>query len=503
MDKWKMYYKEKLQHVWLALTLKKKIYFFSGIVFFIVFLSIMFEIWVVNFSVNDFRIILQDNARNIELMNAIETESNYFSEYIKNPSEEKYKELEDAFKRTRSVISHLPYEYTAIGDYRYAKTWSIHNSYETYEYKRDAILKMEEENPNYIKELYQVYNMQAFLQDYAKTLMTYTLEEGTAAYINKVPYLRVVPFVILLFGIFLLLGTMSLTRLMNKTIIWPIMDLVRVSKRIAANDFFVEDVKVENRDEMGELVEAFNRMKYETGQYIRTLEEKREMASLLHKEELEKLEVEKRLETIKLELLKNQINPHFLFNTLNVISGMANLEGAKTTDKMIKALSALFRYNLKMSEAEVVVAKELKVVKDYMYLQQMRFGSRIDYRIDCQVDSDVVKVPTCSFQPLVENAIIHGLSRKEEGGKIIIRIWEEGQDIMISVADTGVGMTVEKLEHLRNAFKQGVTEQMGIGLGNIYKRVQVMYPNGEVKVFSKKDIGTVVRLRIQQIEREA
>lgn len=498
-----MFYRRKIQDIWLALTLKKKIYFFSGVVFLIVFLSIMFEILVVNFSVNDFQVILQDNARNIGLMNAIETESRYFEEYIKNPNEEKQRELEEVCEQTRSIILSLPYEYIDIGDYRYAKTWSIRNGYETYEQKRNAMLKMEEENPNYIKELYHVYNIQAFLKDYAKTLMTYTLEEGMGAYTKKLPYLRAVPFGVLFIGIFLLWGTISLTHLMNKTIIWPIMDLVRVSKKIAANDFFVEDVKVENRDEMGELVRAFNKMKYETGQYIRALEEKREMASLLHKEELEKLEIERRLETTKLELLKNQINPHFLFNTLNVISGMANLEEAKITDNMIKALSSLFRYNLKMSQSEVVVTKELNVVKDYMYLQQMRFGSRISYSIECKVDRDAVRVPTCSFQPLVENAIIHGLAKKEEGGKIYIRIWEEGPDIIISVRDTGDGMTEEKLENLKHALKQGATEQMGIGLGNIYKRVHVMYPNGEVEVFSKKNIGTVVRLRIQQVEREA
>ena len=243
-------------------------------------------------------------------------------------------------------------------------------------------------------------------------------------------------------------------------------------------------------------------MKDKTGQYIRVLEETKEMADLLHKGELERLEVERRLEATNLELLKNQINPHFLFNTLNVIGGMANLEEAMITEKMIKALSSLFRYNLKMQGAEVVLAQELQVAKDYMYLQQMRFGTRISYHIECKVNVETVKVPTFSFQPLIENAIIHGLSKKEEGGSVYIRVWEEARYIIISVADTGVGMSFEQLEKLRNAFKHGATERVGIGLGNIYKRIHAMYPDGKVEVFSKKNIGTVIRLQIPRIECE-
>ena len=87
--------------------------------------------------------------------------------------------------------------------------------------------------------------------------------------------------------------------------------------------------------------------------------------------------MEKQLEEARLELLKSQINPHFLFNTLNTISGMAKLEEAETTNKMITSLGSLFRYNLKMSEQIVLLARELKVVQDYMFIQQMRFGGRI------------------------------------------------------------------------------------------------------------------------------
>ena len=196
-------------------------------------------------------------------------------------------------------------------------------------------------------------------------------------------------------------------------------------------------------------------------------------------------------------LFRSQINPHFLFNTLNVIGGMANLEDAVITEKMIKALSSLFRYNLKTPEEEVPLAKELKVVEDYMYLQQMRFGSRIAYQVTCSVDQEKVLVPTFTFQPLVENAIIHGLSPKEEGGKIRIRIWQSEEMLYIVIGDTGVGMDEEKLRNLREELqkKDGKT---GIGLGNIYKRIYAMYQGSSVNVYSRKNAGTVIKIRIPQ-----
>ena len=128
--------------------------------------------------------------------------------------------------------------------------------------------------------------------------------------------------------------------ILNRDIVLPVLALVKASKKIASNDFHVEDVKVENKDEIGELARAFNKMKYATQEYILILEEKRKTLDLLHKEELERLEMEKQLEAVQLDLLKSQINPHFLFNTLNVIGGMANLESAETTEKMIMALSS-------------------------------------------------------------------------------------------------------------------------------------------------------------------
>lgn len=284
--------------------------------------------------------------------------------------------------------------------------------------------------------------------------------------------------------------------MMNETIIDPVLNLANASRRIAANDFYIEDVETNNQDEIGELVKAFNKMKYATGEYISALEEKREALDRLHTQELEKLEVDKQLESMNLELLKSQINPHFLFNTLNVIGGMANLEDAETTEQMIVALSSLFRYNLKTQETEVILSRELKVAQDYMYLQKMRFGSRVEYEMDCSIDAEKPLVPTFTLQPLLENSIIHGLSPKLEGGKITLTITEQGNFLHIIIADTGVGMSREEQEKLINNIQSSNSQKAGIGVGNVYRRITRMYDGGNMIINSEKNKGTVIEIVI-------
>ena len=138
----------------------------------------------------------------------------------------------------------------------------------------------------------------------------------------------------------------------------------------------------------------------------------------LFRQILSKQEIEAEKNRAELALYKAQINPHFLFNTLNMIACMAKLEDAATTERMIASMSNLFRYNLKTSEQIVPLERELKVVSDYMYLQQMRFGKRLRFTSDCPADTLDHLVPSFALQPLVENAIVHGISAQKEGGKI-------------------------------------------------------------------------------------
>ena len=216
---------------------------------------------------------------------------------------------------------------------------------------------------------------------------------------------------------------------------------------------------------------------------------------------MEKLEIEKQLETMNLKLLKSQINPHFLFNTLNVIAGTANLEGASTTEQMTEALSSLFRYNLKTQATEALLSQELKIARDYMYLQKMRFGARVEFEINCEVDENRFIVPTFTFQPLLENAVIHGISPKVEGGKITVWIRSNDDRLLIDISDSGKGMDEELLEKVKKQLKVGEdtaidADSVGIGLGNVSRRIRTMYEDGSLEINSKEEEGTTIQISI-------
>ena len=153
-----------------------------------------------------------------------------------------------------------------------------------------------------------------------------------------------------------------------RQIINPLLKLAGAAKRIAANDMYVPDLRVQNRDEIGELVQTFNVMKHSMYQSITTLREKNEIESRLHLEEVQRINAEQMLKTAQMSLLQSQINPHFLFNTLNIISRMAKIEHAPDTEELIRRLANLFRYNLQTASERVTLTRELNIISDYMYI---------------------------------------------------------------------------------------------------------------------------------------
>lgn len=487
-----------LRNIWLTISIKKKIGIFAAMVILIMALSATFSICIMNFSLGGFNTILNDNSRCHDFQEALDLEIESFADYIRDATPDTRDQYVLSCVRTERCLRSLPFDYARIGTERYARTWSILNGYETYQAYRDELAETQVRESDFVERLYRVYKMQEYLQTYARRLMQVTLKEGNDSYQEKVPVFYNMPYLILAISAVFMGFVMFLTKILSNALVSPAVLLAQCARKIAKNDFTGEDPSVENRDEMGELVRAFNKMKRSTKGYIDTLKENHRMSELLHREEIERVEMEKQLSGARLELLKSQINPHFLFNTLNMIACMAKLEEAVTTERMISSMSSLFRYNLKTSEQIVTLARELKVVQDYMYIQQMRFGSRILYSCDLKVDAEQAMIPAFTLQPVVENAMVHGLSKKEQGGRVHVRIWEQGNRLVISVADTGLGMSEERLAEVTEAMKERRTSRIGIGLGNIYKRIHMMYKQGEFRIASIEGRGTVIQMFIPQ-----
>ena len=470
----------KLHGIWMSCSLERKVRWITISTAAVVILSITAVMLVAGYGMKGFGDLLMGNSRSLAFWSAMDAESSSFQYYAGDRTPENREKYEMSCARTRSALKSLPFDYEEIGADRYGVTWSILNMYENYAAARDAFLEMEEGAPDYLDRLYTIYRVQGYLATHAGRLEQMTVESGNERYEMQRPLFIIVPAVSILWGAAALLMVRWLNRSVQRNIVRPMVELAEDSRRIGENDFTGPDTHAEGGDEIASLVRAFCTMKASTRGYIEALTEKHKM--------------EKQLDEVRLQMLKNQINPHFLFNTLNMIASTAQIEDAATTEKMINALSRLFRYNLKSTDSVMPLERELKVVQDYMYLQQMRFGQRIRYDTDCKPDTMEVLVPSFALQPLVENAIIHGISPKGQGGRIHVRSWMEGRRLWISVADTGRGMAQERLEEIRLALARGEEKATGVGVGNIYRRVHGMYRDGEVFIYSSEGRGTVVQM---------
>ncbi|WDC84361.1 histidine kinase [Caloramator sp. mosi_1] len=174
--------------------------------------------------------------------------------------------------------------------------------------------------------------------------------------------------------------------------------------------------------------------------YIGELKKQAEMENRLKEQELQNLRMGSLLKEAELKYLQSQINPHFLFNTLNAAAQLSLIEGAEQTSDFIENIAELFRYNLKNIDDLVPLRDEIEHVINYMQILKMRFGNRIDFYTDIDEMALDTKIPRITLQPIVENAYIHGLQHLERKGEIHINVKTELDYVLIDVIDNGMGM---------------------------------------------------------------
>lgn len=210
---------------------------------------------------------------------------------------------------------------------------------------------------------------------------------------------------------------------------------------------------------------------------------------------------------LELQALQSQINPHFLFNTLNVLSKLAFLEGAEQTSDLTISLSNLLRYSLQKLDQPVTLQEELTHIREYAAIQQTRFRDRIGFELEADPSALPVRIPALSLQPLLENAFQHGVAKLEDGGRISLIVQRRTEGICIIVTDNGAGMTEEtRLSLLRleeDREDQEAKASTGIGTRNVFRRLQLFYNRDDlIEIFSSPGQGTTIQIKIPNVGEE-
>jgi two-component system sensor histidine kinase YesM len=270
----------------------------------------------------------------------------------------------------------------------------------------------------------------------------------------------------------------------SKGIYVPIKKLHDVTTTLAREDLEVL-VTADNADEITELGISFNRM---VGRVRELL-----AAKISEQEHLKKAE---------LRALQAQINPHFLYNTLDTIIWMAESNQKAQVIALVRALSRFFRITLSKGRDWITVREEVEHIESYLTIQKMRYHDILDYKIDMQADISMVQILKLTLQPLVENALYHGIKNKRSGGVIAVRGRRIGADqLLIEVEDNGIGMAPEKLAQLRASLdreeSRALVIENGYGINNVNQRIKLYYGQEYgVTIESERGRGTRVALVI-------
>ena len=472
-------------------SIQKKILVLTSVV--LVFMSI---IWIAltyynHKTQNQYNEILQRYLSLNEVTNASQEVITDLNNYMLKPSSANLDRLEDSKENTRKAKVKVVALRNEENNFTLSNYINLIDSLlETTD--RFLLYHSEKETEASAKEFSEASRISNYISEMTLTLLDKELKTHNLFYRGIIErsgeVVKLGMWLMLLITFLLLLATywfsLSITR--------PVQRLTQAANELSNGKFDVE-IKVETNDEIAFLAKTFDRM--------------RNNINLLISEITNKAQLEKELQENKLLLqesqfrsLQSQINPHFLFNTLNTLSKKAYLEGSEETSDLLVSVAGLLRYNLKRIDRSVTLFEEVAVLKQYMDIQKARFTERLNLHMEIDEEGLFIRIPALTLQPIIENAVIHAIEPRVEGGTIWFRVKDEEDKIIIEIEDDGMGMDKEKIKHiLEECTVEMEGHSTGIGFSNVVKRLRLFYGYDHViDILSNEGKGTKVMLQIQK-----
>lgn len=270
---------------------------------------------------------------------------------------------------------------------------------------------------------------------------------------------------------------------LSKLITKPVRSLVVAMSEFEQNAIEFKYQPVKSFSEFNQLTHSFEHM---VGQIQSLMEQVKREEITLRKTELKALQA--------------QINPHFLYNTLDSIQWMCEQDNTKDAVVMVGALAQLFRISISKGYELITIEKELQHAQSYLLIQSYRYRDQFTYKFVVEPEVLPYLCNKITIQPIIENAIYHGISRMVDKGEITIEVYFDNDDVVFIISDNGVGMTSKQVE---NILKKELTDSKGIGVKNVNDRIKIYFGNNYgITVSSELDVGTVITIRIPAIKED-
>ena len=301
------------------------------------------------------------------------------------------------------------------------------------------------------------------------------------------------PILVLLFSINILFP-LIMVLLLNRSLTARISRLSSIFRNTEDENLIeIEDVAA--KDEIGDLMRNYNRMAFR----IKTL------VKIVYKNRIREQEMTVARQKAELLALRSQINPHFLFNALESIRMHSVIKKEKITAEMVEKLAVMQRQYVDWGEDIIEVGQEMDIVRNYMDLQQYRFGARLSYKLDVEDECQHQKIPKLTIVTFAENACVHGIEKKTVPGWVFIRVYRENEKMCIEVEDTGEGMTENEINSMRqkmeNASIELLENEKGVGVINACLRLKMMsHDRVHFELSGEEGTGVTVLIRLPFIE---
>ncbi|WP_169824206.1 sensor histidine kinase [Clostridium formicaceticum] len=437
------------------------------------------------------------NIQLSQLAIEINKSMNSFDQYIKNRDSEDLQHHYTSVEKIGNILKTIETEVRRDKDsgifFR-----NLENMFDYQKQLTDTILVDGGLNVYSYRKFNELRTLSAYMNNHAQMLITSYLDYTNQHYSNTLQSYKETErsiavtilffsFISFVFAIFLSNNTLEM-----------ITALAASAEQLAKGNWEVEDIKENAYQEFSMMAQAFNHMKNNIKYFVEELRRKSEVEINLNKEKLISLEKDKLLKESQLMTLQNQMDPHFLFNTLNIIARIAMFEGGNNTVRLIQATAKILRYNLSNKNKLVKLEEEISTLKAYIFIQETRFQDQITFELQIKGNIDDVEILPMTLQPIVENAIIHGLQDQEEG-KIEILILREKNYVKVQIKDNGRGISEEKLKHIfkENSEKNKKGHTTGLGLSNVKKRLELHFGmENLIFIDSQVDQGTSIDIFI-------